>query len=80
MTQEDFWTNDKNGWGWKKMISHLMKSNQYKEGNWRIEIYESQGGSYEQNDKGYWDMIEWGDGGGSNFYLYDKMNGLREED
>jgi len=64
-----------NGWTYEDMILHLLD----KDKNWRIEIYESEGNSYEEWD-GLWNTLESGSPGGSSFYLYDKMNGLRREE
>ena len=41
-----------------------------------IEIYESHDLIYDEDGE----LIQWGDPGGSSFYLYDKENGLREDD
>ncbi len=71
---EDF-INDDN-WTQQDMILHLIDKTQES----RIEIFSSTGISYEKNDKGLWDILEWGDSSGSSFYYYSPETGLSLEE
>ncbi len=70
----DFIDND--NWTPEEMITHLLGET---DSEWMIETYSSEGISYERNSKGLWDLIEWGDPGGSDFFYYSPEEGLMEE-